>query len=208
MHAWHGSSLKVWPRRIFQRRETSPRLHRYTPARNLIAWARGFEASSLALFATEEMIMKLFLMGTALLISSAAIAQTTTTTDTAQPAGAATQGTTGTTSTDTTTGTTPTDTTGSNGTTATDTTTSSTTSTGTTATDAGAATGTTTGTMSGDTTGSSMGTTGSGTVSTATTGNMAPPPEPRASYPRCSRTVTDNCVQDERRARDTRRSRR
>lgn len=55
-----------------------------------------------------------------------------------------------------------------------------------------------------------MGTTGSGTTTTTveTAGNMAPAPEPRASYPRCSRTVTDNCVQSEARARDTRRSRR
>lgn len=53
-----------------------------------------------------------------------------------------------------------------------------------------------------------MGTTGAGTMSApAMAGNMAPPPEPRASYPRCSRTVTDNCVQDESRARDTRRRR-
>jgi len=58
------------------------------------------------------------------------------------------------------------------------------------------------------TTGSTMGTTGSGTMVMQQGGNMTAPPEPRASYPRCSRTVTDNCVQDERRARDTRRSRR
>jgi hypothetical protein len=57
-------------------------------------------------------------------------------------------------------------------------------------------------------TGSTMGTTGSGTVAMQQGGNMTAPAEPRASYPRCSRTVTDNCVQDERRARDTRRSRR
>jgi hypothetical protein len=65
----------------------------------------------------------------------------------------------------------------------------------------------TTGTTMG-TTGSTMGTTGSGTMVVQQGGNMTPPPEPRASYPRCSRTITDNCVQDERRARDTRRSRR
>jgi len=58
------------------------------------------------------------------------------------------------------------------------------------------------------TTGSTMGTTGSGTMVMQQGGNMTAPPEPRASYPRCSRTITDNCVQDERRARDTRRSRR
>jgi hypothetical protein len=58
------------------------------------------------------------------------------------------------------------------------------------------------------TTGSAMGTTGSGTMVVQQGGNMTAPPEPRASYPRCSRTITDNCVQDERRARDTRRSRR
>lgn len=69
--------------------------------------------------------------------------------------------------------------------------------------DMGAA-GTTTGT-----TDMSTGTTGSGTTTVVQQGgNMAPPPEPRADYPRCSRTVTDNCVQDERRARDTKRTRR
>ena len=69
-----------------------------------------------------------------------------------------------------------------------------------------AQTGTTTSTdMS---TGSTMGTTGSGTMTVQQGGNMTAPPEQRASYPRCSRTVTDNCVQDERRARDTRRTRR
>lgn len=53
------------------------------------------------------------------------------------------------------------------------------------------------------------GTTGSGTVAVVQQGgNMTAPPETRASYPRCSRTVTDNCVQDESRARDTRRTRR
>lgn len=51
-----------------------------------------------------------------------------------------------------------------------------------------------------------MGTTGSGTVMVQQGGNMTPPPEPRDSYPRCSRTITDNCVQDESRARNTRRS--
>jgi hypothetical protein len=61
------------------------------------------------------------------------------------------------------------------------------------------ATGTTMGTT---------GTTGSGTMMVQQGGNMTAPPETRASYPRCSRTVTDNCVQDESRARDTRRSRR
>lgn len=53
-----------------------------------------------------------------------------------------------------------------------------------------------------------MGTTGAGTTTApAMMANAAPPPEPRASYPRCSRTVTDNCVQDESRARNTRRRR-
>jgi hypothetical protein len=52
------------------------------------------------------------------------------------------------------------------------------------------------------------GTTGAGTVTYTQGGNMTPPPEPRASYPRCSRTITDNCVQNESRARDTKRSRR
>lgn len=79
-------------------------------------------------------------------------------------------------------------------------------------------TDTTTGTATGSTmtdqssmgsAGTTMGTTGSGSVAVVQQGgNMAAPPEPRASYPRCSRTVTDNCVQDERRARDTRRTRR
>lgn len=68
----------------------------------------------------------------------------------------------------------------------------------------GSTMGTTDSTMS--TTGSTMGTTGSGTMVMQQGGNMTAPPEPRASYPRCSRTVTDNCVQDESRARDTRRS--
>lgn len=70
-------------------------------------------------------------------------------------------------------------------------------------------TSTTTGTMGTmDSTGTTAGTTGSGTMVVQQGGNMTAPPEPRASYPRCSRTVTDNCVQDESRARDTRRSRR
>lgn len=57
--------------------------------------------------------------------------------------------------------------------------------------------------------GTTMGTTGSGTTTVVQQGgNMTAPPEQRASYPRCSRTVTDNCVQDESRARDTRRTRR
>jgi hypothetical protein len=56
--------------------------------------------------------------------------------------------------------------------------------------------------------GTAAGTTGSGTVVVQQGGNMTAPPEPRASYPRCSRTITDNCVQDESRARDTRRTRR
>lgn len=55
--------------------------------------------------------------------------------------------------------------------------------------------------------GTMSGTTGAGTMSTQA-GNMTPPPEPRASYPRCSRTITDNCVQDESRTRNTRRPRR
>ena len=69
-------------------------------------------------------------------------------------------------------------------------------------------TGSTMSTDSTMSTGTTMGTTGSGTMVVQQGGNMTAPPEPRASYPRCSRTVTDNCVQDERRARDTRRSRR
>ena len=58
------------------------------------------------------------------------------------------------------------------------------------------------------TSGTMMGTTGSGTVVVQQGGNMTPPPTTRDSYPRCSRTITDNCVQDESRARDTRRTRR
>lgn len=58
------------------------------------------------------------------------------------------------------------------------------------------------------TTGTTMGTTGSGTMVVQQGGNMTPPPTTRDSYPRCSRTITDNCVQDESRARDTRRTRR
>ncbi len=56
-------------------------------------------------------------------------------------------------------------------------------------------TGSTMGTMD-STTGSTMGTTGSGAIVMQQGGNMTPPPEPRAEYPRCSRTITDNCVQD------------
>lgn len=52
--------------------------------------------------------------------------------------------------------------------------------------------------------GTTTGTTGSGTVAVVQGGNMTPPPEPRANYPRCSRTITDNCVQDESRASDRR----
>ena len=73
------------------------------------------------------------------------------------------------------------------------TTTSTDMSTGTMATDTGAAT-----------TGTTMGTTGSGTMMVQQGGNMTAPPTPRDSYPRCSRTVTDNCVQNEARASDTR----
>lgn len=49
---------------------------------------------------------------------------------------------------------------------------------------------------------STMGTTGSGTMVVQQGGNMTAPPTPRDSYPRCSRTITDNCVQDESRASD------
>ncbi|HEV2568815.1 hypothetical protein [Sphingomonas sp.] len=63
-------------------------------------------------------------------------------------------------------------------------------------------------TMSTDTTATTgattMGTTGSGTVMVQQGGNMTAPPTPRDSYPRCSRTITDNCVQDESRASDRR----
>jgi hypothetical protein len=80
-------------------------------------------------------------------------------------------------------------------------------STGTTMTAPGTAT-MNTGDSTMSTTGTTMGTTGSGTVVVQQGGNMTPPPTPRTDYPRCSRTITDNCVQDESRARDTRRSRR
>jgi hypothetical protein len=53
-------------------------------------------------------------------------------------------------------------------------------------------------------TGSTMGTTGSGTMMVQQGGNMTAPPTARDSYPRCSRTITDNCVQDESRASDRR----
>jgi hypothetical protein len=91
-------------------------------------------------------------------------------------------------------------------TTQTGTTTSTDMSTGTTTTTGTATMNTGDSTMS--TTGTMMGTTGSGTVVVQQGGNMTPPPTPRTDYPRCSRTITDNCVQDERRARDTRRTRR
>jgi hypothetical protein len=62
-----------------------------------------------------------------------------------------------------------------------------------------------TGTMATDTgTTTTMGTTGSGTMMVQQGGNMTAPPTPRDSYPRCSRTITDNCVQDESRASDRR----
>ncbi|NNM76710.1 hypothetical protein HJG53_07340 [Sphingomonas sp. ID1715] len=75
----------------------------------------------------------------------------------------------------------------------------------TTTTDASA--GTSTGaTMSTDTTATTgaAGTTGSGTMVVQQGGNMTAPPTPRDSYPRCSRTITDNCVQNEARASDRR----
>jgi hypothetical protein len=61
-----------------------------------------------------------------------------------------------------------------------------------------------------DTTGTAgtTGTTGSGAVAVQQGGNMTPPPTATGPYPRCSRTITDHCVQNESRARDTRRSRR
>lgn len=47
------------------------------------------------------------------------------------------------------------------------------------------------------------GTSGSGTVVVQEGGNMTAPPAPKADYPRCSRTVTDGCVQDRSRESDT-----
>lgn len=35
----------------------------------------------------------------------------------------------------------------------------------------------------------------SGTVTTTVGGNMTPPPAPRESYPFCSKTITDSCMQ-------------
>ena len=35
----------------------------------------------------------------------------------------------------------------------------------------------------------------SGTVTTTVGGNMTPPPPPRESYPFCSKTITDQCMQ-------------
>jgi hypothetical protein len=61
-----------------------------------------------------------------------------------------------------------------------------------------------TGTMATDSSTTTMGTTGSGTMMVQQGGNMTAPPTPRDSYPRCSRTITDNCVQDESRASDRR----
>lgn len=63
--------------------------------------------------------------------------------------------------------------------------------------------GTTTGTTGTMDSSGTMGTTGSGTMMTTQGGNMAAPPEPRASYPRCSRTITDSCVQSSARESDT-----
>lgn len=47
------------------------------------------------------------------------------------------------------------------------------------------------------------GTTGSGTMVVQEGGNMTAPPAPKTDYPRCSRTVTDGCVQDRSREADT-----
>ncbi|MBA2918268.1 hypothetical protein GON01_04680 [Sphingomonas sp. MAH-20] len=63
-------------------------------------------------------------------------------------------------------------------------------------------------TMSTGTTTSTMGTSGSGTVMVQQGGNMTAPPASTGPYPRCSRTITDHCKQDESRARDVKHSRR
>jgi hypothetical protein len=67
-----------------------------------------------------------------------------------------------------------------------------------------------TSTMSTDTTTSTTmgttGTSGSGTVMVQQGGNMTPPPASTGPYPRCSRTITDHCKQDESRARDVKHS--
>lgn len=44
--------------------------------------------------------------------------------------------------------------------------------------------------VSGDVTGGTP-----GTVTTTVGGNMTPPPPPRESYPFCSKTITDQCMQ-------------
>ena len=66
------------------------------------------------------------------------------------------------------------------------------------------------GTMSTDTSmgasTSTMGTSGSGTVVVQQGGNMTAPPASTGPYPRCSRTITDHCRQDESRARDVKHS--
>lgn len=56
--------------------------------------------------------------------------------------------------------------------------------------------------------GSTMGTTGSGTMTVQQGGNMTPPPTDTGPYPKCSRTVTDHCVQNQSRERDTKRTHR
>lgn len=50
---------------------------------------------------------------------------------------------------------------------------------------------------------SAPGTTGSGTMTVQEGGNMTPPPTDTGPYPKCSRTVTDHCVQNQSRERDT-----
>lgn len=50
---------------------------------------------------------------------------------------------------------------------------------------------------------STMGATGSGTVVVQQGGNMTPPPASTGPYPRCSRTITDHCVQSSARESDT-----
>jgi hypothetical protein len=141
--------------------------------------------------------MKAFLLASALLMGGAAYAQTVQPEDSGKPIGSGATLQQGTTMGER-------DTMGANMPAAPTTSTTTTTTT-----DTGTGTSTmTTGDSTMSTTGSTMGTTGSGTVVVQQGGNMSPPPTPRDSYPRCSRTITDNCVQDERRARDTRRSRR
>jgi hypothetical protein len=167
---------------------------RYTPARETRFGHGAFDANRLAPFATEEMFMKTILLASALLIGGVAYAQADPR-DAGQPIGSGNTLQPGTTMGDR-------DTHGTNMPAAPTAQTGTTTTTG--------ATGTTSidTSMGASATTSATGTTGSGVVAVQEGGNMTAPPASTGPYPRCSRTITDHCVQDERRARDTKRSRR